>query len=165
MKLDTKGRARARILAFVIAAAFAAAGGPVGAATGGHGHEGHAATQPRADGKRWPTDEPLREGMTNIRGAIDRMQHADGSAPGRYDVLGRAVDREIAYIVTNCRLEPQADAALHEVIGELSEGADVLTGRRVVPDRSAGVAKLVAALDRYGKSFDHPGWRASDPGR
>lgn len=145
-------------LAFVVAATV---GAPVALAAGGHDHDVAAPALKLDNGRRWRTDEPLRSGMTKIRAAVERelpAAHAGTLDNARYDALGTAVEGQIAYIVQKCRLEPAADAVLHGIIGELSDGVAVATGR-AHGERRSGVVKMAAALENYAKYFDHPGWR------
>ena len=79
-------------------------------------HAGHGPAPVLAEGERWATDQPLRAAMTRIREAVERnapaydqqqLQAADA------ETLAIAVEQDITYMVANCRLEPEPDAALH----------------------------------------------------
>lgn len=48
---------------------------------------------------------------------------------------------------------------LHIVIGELGGAADVMQGK-TAGDPAEAAHHAVMALNRYGKYFAHPGWRA-----
>ncbi|WP_068803602.1 hypothetical protein [Thauera phenolivorans] len=145
-----------------VALAFTAVAGPGLAAGESHEHDSHApALKLDAAGHKWQTDAPLREGMQKIRASVERelpAVHAGTLAPAASEALGGAVEAQVAYIVANCKLTPQADEVLHGIIAELGEAADLLAGKTAVTDRSAGAARLVSALDDYGRYFDHPGW-------
>lgn len=110
-------------------------------------HDGHAGTLTLDHGARWSTDAPLRQGMEAMRAA------AVGAPAGE---LADVIDAQVAYIIENCRLPPEADANLHLVIEHLIEGADTLR----LDDGERGRAEVIAALNAYGAHFDHPGWRA-----
>lgn len=149
-----------------IASAIALGGGAGAraAAQDAHQHaQGTAAHALRLNaGQRWATDEPLRQGMTRIRDALEpelSAAHSGKLSAAQYAALGKEIEGQIAYIVQNCKLEPQADQVLHVVLAELTEGNDALLGRAKSVKRSAGVVKLVRTLENYGKYFDHPGWR------
>ena len=126
-------------------------------------HDGHAEHGPApilAEGERWATDEPLRAAMTRIREAVERnasaydqqqLQAADAEA------LATAVERDIQYMVANCRLEPEPDAALHALIGRMMNAAAAL---RKNPMSDAGLPQLVAVVHEYQATFAHPGWAA-----
>lgn len=102
-------------------------------------------------GKKWPTDAPLRQGMENIRAAL--------GAGMKYQALANKVNAEVAGIVQNCKLEPDADAQLHLVIAELMAGAEAMEGKVKGETRRAGAEKVARALNAYGEHFDHAGWK------
>ncbi len=109
----------------------------------------HRASATAADpqGKRWPADASLRQGMQQIRSARahDVRSTADAVA------LAKAIDASIAYIIRNCSLPTDADAALHGVIGKLGGAANAL---RREDDLRAAIAMLDAAIERYAQLFD-----------
>jgi hypothetical protein len=126
-------------LAAALALAFAV---PAFAAGEVHSHE-HAAGEAKLvlnQGKKWQTDAPLRQGMDNIRSAV---------AKGMKDeALAKTVETEVAGIVQNCKLEPDADAQLHIVIAELMAAVEAKDNARVAH-----------VLNAYGEHFDHAGWK------
>ncbi|TCS71548.1 hypothetical protein EDC61_10994 [Sulfuritortus calidifontis] len=130
-----------------------------------HRHDhGAAPQQLQLDaGKPWAIDAPLRQAMDNINGAMKQAIpriHSNRFTNEDYRKLGEAVDKEIAYAVANCKLEPKADAMLHLVIAELSAGAEAMQGKgRLSPH--AGAVKVIEALHAYGRFFQHPGWVAA----
>jgi hypothetical protein len=151
------------LLAAALAAVFAlGAGIPVFAADA-HQHAAGEATKLTLDhGKKWATDEPLRKGMTEIRNAVaadEEAIHAGKMSAARYDALAKKIDGQLADVVQNCKLPPEADAQLHLVLAEVIQGQEAIKGQNQKLDRRAGVAKVIDALDAYNKHFDHPGWR------
>ncbi|HJW26055.1 MAG TPA: hypothetical protein VJ576_14265 [Rhodocyclaceae bacterium] len=136
-----------------------------GEAASGHDHHGHAAPQKLQlnAGKPWPTDASLRQAMGNINQAMAEALpriHKNRFTPGDYQGLAAKVQGEIAYAVENCRLEPEADAMLHLVIADLAGGAEAMAGKGKASGHD-GAVKVLAALQSYGRYFDHPGWRAA----
>ena len=129
----------------------------------GQAHHGHAAHEPAsapvlAEGQRWATDAPLREAMSRIReGVASRMHafHEDSLASAEARTLAAAVDADVQYMIANCRLEPQPDAALHALIGRMLGAAEAL---RADPSAPGGMPQLVSVVRDYGATFDHPGW-------
>jgi len=101
------------------------------------------------DGKKWPTDATLRQGMERIRAA-----HGAQLAPAQ---LSAQVDEQIAYLVSNCKLDQETDAMLHLVLADLIAGADIL--REKPADREKGMARISKALQDYAGHFEHPGWQ------
>ncbi|MBS0338577.1 MAG: hypothetical protein JSS40_17600 [Proteobacteria bacterium] len=152
-----------RIAAGVLAASAALAFGALAAEPAGHHHEAAGLSTLKLNGgQKWATDAPLRKGMEDIRNAIaDRKDaiHAGKLTPAKYAALADRIDAQVAYMVQNCKLAPEADAQLHAVIGEMMEGTEAARGKVRKVDRHAGVDKVVAALEAYNKHFDHPGWR------
>lgn len=119
-------------------------------------HADHGPAPVLTEGQLWPTDEPLRTAMTRIREAVERidrhqLQAADANR------LATAVEQDIAYMVANCRLEPEPDAALHALIGRMMNAAAML---RKDPMSDAGMPQLMVVLHEYQATFDHPGWTA-----
>lgn len=112
-------------------------------------------------GKKWPTDQPLRNGMDNIRKLIEKQLGAihDGRlTAAQYGELANKIEAEVGFIVANCKLAPKADAMLHLVIADINVGVDGMAGKRAPVGPLEGAGKVVTALNAYGRHFDHPGW-------
>lgn len=124
-------------------------------------HADHGAAELSLDhGKPWMTDAPLREGMETLRAAFAEKLpaiHANKLSAAEYRALGEMTTREVATIVAQCKLKPEADAVLHVIVAELLSGADIMQGKAEGAPR-AGAHKAVMALDNYGRYFDHPDW-------
>lgn len=152
---------RQAALAVAVALAF---GGPAIAANDAHEH-GHGAQEAKLvldHGKKWRTDAPLREGMDKIRGAIAKdvkAIHANKATPAQYEALAAKVNAEVAGIVQNCKLEPEADAQLHIVVAELLAGAEAMQGKEKGVKPRAGAERVAKALNAYGEHFEHAGWK------
>ncbi len=144
---------------FCLAAASVFAAEPTG-----HSHD-HAATPAKLAldaGKKWASDEALRKAMANIRNAMDESLHAihEGKLPAaKYGALAAKVNGEVAYMVSNCKLEPKADAQLHLVIAEILEGAEAMEGKLKKVKRQNGALKVIGALENYAIYFDDPNWK------
>jgi len=156
----TAQRSFAALVIGVSTLGLAALAPVAGAAEQGHDH-GHASAKPLPAGKRWQTDAPLREGMSQIRGAFaPELQtiHKNKLTPDQYKELATKTEAQIGNVVANCKLPPDADAALHGILAEIGEGTEAMAGKSKMKPRD-GALKVVAALDQYGKTFDHPGWK------
>lgn len=150
-------------LSLLVAAATAVVAPAVLAATpAGHDHAAASHAQLTLDhGRPWGTDATLRDGMGRIRGLVaDALPDAHA---GRLDAtqsaaLAGRIEQEVANIVANCKLEPQADAMLHLVIAQIAGGVDTLAGK--TPDATApqGLVRIAGAVNDYGRFFDHPGF-------
>ncbi|GAB3548022.1 hypothetical protein GCM10027343_27970 [Noviherbaspirillum agri] len=130
------------------------------------GHHDHGAAPQKLElnaGKKWPTDEPLRKGMSAMRAQVATAlpaAHAGKLTPAQYEALGQELNTQVGDIVRNCKLDPKADAQLHVVIGDLAEGIETLEGKSQEKQRASGVVKVAQALNAYGKHFEHAGWKA-----
>ena len=97
---------------------------------------------PQAASRRHATDAPLREGMQGIRAAVDALGHVNA-------------------IIANCRLAPEADAALHAIIVPLTTHAAALEAD---PSKLDEIPPMRQALGDYAARFDDPGFaRAAEP--
>jgi len=125
----------------------------------GHDHASPPAPRPQA-GRKWASDAPLREGMTRIR-ALLAPQLTAGSRMGAEEsaALAGRIEGEVGRIVADCKLPPQADAALHAILAQLMAGTGAMAGRTPDADRAHGLAQVAAAVNDYGRSFEHPGFR------
>lgn len=128
---------------------------------------GHAADAPHKlslnHGRKWGTDEALRKGMGRIRDlAAPQLKavHAGKLSPEQYRELSTQIEGEVAGIVANCKLAPEADAMLHLVIADLGAGTEAMAGKTDSMRPQQGYVKVVQAVNAYGKHFDHPGFKA-----
>lgn len=121
------------------------------------GHEAHAAPSAPAGipEVRYATDAPLREGMARINAALDELAHYEmGHMPQsvaieRVDEIKNAID----YLFANCKLDAQADAALHGMLVPLINGVQAF---KKDPKDLASVAQMRKAVADYPRTFDDP---------
>lgn len=153
----------------VAAAAVAAACGPVVAAAApaapaAHAHDEAAPAQLRLDhGRKWATDAPLRQGMATIRAGVAEAlprAHAGTMGADQYAALAANMEAEVGRIVANCKLPPDADAVLHVVIGGVLEGTTAMAGKTPGVQPQQGLLRVAAAINDYGRTFEHPGFTA-----
>lgn len=114
-------------------------------------------------GKKWSTDDALRQGMTTIHASVSQTlpaAHSGKAKASDHDAFGQTVSAQIAYIVENCKLDPKADAQLHTIVADMSEGMEIAQGKQGDKKRASGVVKVAQAVNAYGKYFDHAGWKA-----
>jgi len=115
-----------------------------------HSHDSAAPAQLTLNhGKKWPSDAALRQGMERIRAAY-------GAQLASVQLAAR-IDEQIAYLVSNCKLDRETDAMLHLVLADLIAGADTLRERPAA--REEGMARISKALQDYAGHFEHPGWQ------
>lgn len=130
----------------------------------GHGH-GHSHDHAQAavgqlkldDGGKWATDAPLRAGMAAILSAFDADHtaiHSGTATNARYEALAGRIEAQVNSIVANCRLPAEADANLHYVIADLSQGVSLMRGGDPARTRHDGAALVHGALRAYEEFFD-----------
>ena len=113
-------------------------------------------------GQKWATDEHLRKAMGKIRDGMNpaiQAIHRGTLAAAKYAALAKLASDEVAYMVANCKLEPEVDAQLHVLIAEILEGADAMAGKSKQVTRRQGAVKVIGALENYGTYFNDPNWK------
>lgn len=124
-----------------------------------HSHGSPAAAAAVVPGtQKWATDAPLRQHMSAIRRAVEAAQDNPSQSP--LDAAGarqlqQEVEANVARLIADCKLPPQADAALHGLLTELLGGAEALA---VPASQTRGIHQLRAALARYPELFAAPLW-------
>ena len=134
----------------------------------GHGHDhaqDHAAASvsaTAAPAQRWVADANLSHGMAQVRASVEALGHAEHGhmGPGQVVVLARTMDGYIGDILATCKLDPNADAALHGVLAQLLRGTDALKQGESLP---VALATMRQALEQYPRLFDDPQWHALAP--
>jgi hypothetical protein len=147
-----------RALPLIVAASLFAL--PVGVRAQDHAHvpppAAHFVPADRGDA-RWATDAPLRDGMRRVRQAAQALEHAEH---GHLDAaqtanVAKLIDGAVNDMITNCKLDPDADAALHGLLAKFLVGANAARTGKDIP---AALADMQAALKRYPLLFDDPTW-------
>ncbi|MBL8299355.1 MAG: DnrO protein [Rhodanobacteraceae bacterium] len=133
-------------------------------------HASHAAPAARdtavpvhAPTKRWATDMALRKGMGQVQAALKQLRPPElGHMPlPAAREQAAQIETAIHFLFANCRLEPDADSALHQILLPLLQAAQRLQGD---PADRAALAALQEAVTLYPRLFDDPGWPAApDP--
>jgi hypothetical protein len=140
------------------------AGAAAGAASPAHPQETPVVLALKLDaGKKWRTDEPLRNAMSDIRDSVAAESHALRAGTmnaATYEALARKIDARTADIVVNCKLAPDADAQLHVVLAQLMQGSVAMKGQDPSLARRTGADRIVGALEAYARHFEHPGWKS-----
>ncbi len=153
-----------KIIAILSAAALLGLGAKTALAQEhNHAHE-HDAGKPALltlnNGKKWATDDNLRQGMSRIRDALSSELpaiHSGKATAEQYRALAQKTNDQITFMVKTCKLEQKADAALHLILVDIIAGTDAMSGQDG-SEALKGAEKVVHALDNYGIYFDHPGW-------
>lgn len=128
-------------------------------------HSKHGKAQHKLElnaGKKWATDDALRQAMSTVRTSVAATMtavHGGKATDGDFDATAKVVADQVAYMVKNCKLEEKADAQLHTLIGAMMVGAEALEGKRPDASRTSGLVSVAEALNAYGTHFAHPGWQ------
>lgn len=72
-------------------------------------------------------------------------------------LVSSKIDEHLKAIFKDCKLDPKADTELHKVLVRIMDGSRTLKSDSSA-ERKAAAQKIAAALQDYGKHFDHPGW-------
>ena len=103
-------------------------------------------------GQKWQTDAPLRQAMGKIGQSVNMALtdiHNNQLDAAGYAALTEQVHTQVAYMVENCQLEPQADAQLHIVIARLIDSAEHMQKHSDLKDKRQGAVQLLGALNNY----------------
>ena len=122
------------------------------------GHGDHAVPAAQESGAhapavRYASDAPLRKGMGEIRGAVAALDHNEHGHMNQQQALATVgvIERSIGDIVANCKLEPEADHALHGVLAKLGRGIAAI---KADPNDKSALVPLREAVADYSKLFD-----------
>lgn len=164
---------RCRLLVFLVLSSIAANAAAAASAPPLEDHAAHAAhathrapdaTRPAGtSAQRWASDAALREGMGRVQVALRELHHhAAGHAPAAaVQEQATQIEAAIRFLFANCKLAPDADAALHQILLPLLKAAQRLQNN---PADHDAIAALHTAVAAYPLQFDDPGWpAASDP--
>lgn len=107
---------------------------------------------------KWATDAPLRTGMRGARDVVDALEHGRHGHldPDQVRRLAAQLEGHVQDIFANCRLEPKADAALHDILLPLLTGARALA---TDPADMRPLASMQRAVEAYALGFDDPGFQ------
>ncbi len=124
-----------------------------------HDHAAHAGhdAKSKVPAQRWATDAPLRAGMRNLREATETLNHYQ---MGHLDDVQRdnavaKIDAAIKDMIANCKLKPEADAALHGLLAKFIAGAGAARAGKF---SKAELAPMQEALALYPQMFDDHDW-------
>lgn len=123
-----------------------------------HAHHDHHnnKTQVSKPEKKFVTDETLRLHMAEVLSTMKSMH--DSSAKVNLTETGAKIELTVHSIFKECKLEPEADAAIHPILADLLKGADLFKKNK----EKEGHEIIHNALLQYEDFFDHPGWNHSE---
>lgn len=138
----------------ILFVALIASLGPVVPQAGAQQHDHHpVAGTTQVPAQRYTTDAPLRAHMDGIRIAVAALEHGERGHldAAQVRVLAEGIQAHVRGIVAECRLPPDADAALHGIIAPLAANAERLKSD---PQDTGAIMPMRAALEVYEASFD-----------
>lgn len=121
-----------------------------------HNHGGSSNTSDVKPDKKFIADEALKERMSSILSAMQIFNKPGSASEKKKAVIptGGRVESVVQDIFKSCKLAPDADAAIHPILGEILEGAHLLKKG----DEKNGHERIHKALLKYGDNFEHSGW-------
>lgn len=143
------------ILALRLIALLAAPG--LALAAGQHAHPAPT-TVPAASAPahRYATDATLRQQMRVIRSQVAAIASAQQRGEAQPVVQGAArITAAVNTIIVSCKLPPDSDAALHEIIGPILQHAAALKAHPAGADAVVGLRHELAS---YARAFSDPGF-------
>ncbi|MDH4283706.1 MAG: hypothetical protein OEV35_00150 [Gallionellaceae bacterium] len=153
--------------AVILTTAFLLAAPVKAIMAGEHNHHSHGPEKQAQlslnNGKKWVTDENLRQAMAHIRDGLEadlHAIHAGKATSEQYRALAQKTHDQVAFITKNCKLEQKTDAMFHIVLADIVSGADAMAGQDGKAARK-GAEKIARALENYGAYFDHSGWQGA----
>jgi hypothetical protein len=119
-------------------------------------HAAPAATS-AAPAQRYASDATLRQQMREIRGEVSALGHYEHGHldPKTVTQLAGQIIGHVNTIISNCKLPPDADEALHLIIGPLLQHAAAL---QADPKKLDAIPPMREALAKYASQFDDPGF-------
>ena len=154
-------------IAVMLSATFLLAVNAEAIMAGEHNHHSHGPEKQAQlslnNGKKWVTDENLRQAMARIRDVLEadlHVIHSGKATPEQYRALAQKTHDQVTFITGNCKLEQKTDTMFHIVLADIIAGAEAMSGQDGKAARK-GAEKLARALENYGAYFDHPGWQGA----
>jgi len=131
-------------------------------------HHGNTSLSMTLDqGKKWPIDDSLHKGMTEIRALmITNLAdiHQNKFTKQQYSRLANTLQTHLNYLFENCALPTAADAQLHILLSGLMQGVfQMNTGSErqqgsILSEKQQGSILVVQALQNYSAYFSDPHW-------
>lgn len=149
---------------WTLVAALAWAGAAAAADVPSHSHAAAPPGATAAPATRFATDPALHAGMEKIRAELVGRAgpiHTGSLASRHYRTLAANIERDVASIVANCKLAPDADAVLHGILGEIGAGMGAMRGDGS-ESPAEGAMRVGRALNAYAERFDDPAFSRVD---
>lgn len=124
-----------------------------------HASHASAAVLPTPPATPWASDAPLREGMRRMDQAVAALGHAEHGHldPTQTGAAAQQVQDSANFMIANCKLAPEPDAALHGLLATLLSGAAAIKAN---PADTSPVASMREAVALYPRMFEDAAWQA-----
>lgn len=123
-----------------------------------HHHEINEAKLSLNNGEKWPIDQSLHLGMSNIKNEIahnlDSIHHNQFTNE-QYAALAATLDKQLNFLFANCQLPPLADAQLHTLLAKIMLGIDKVKHSNA---KKQGAVLIIQALQDYPIYFADASW-------
>ncbi len=123
-------------------------------------HSHHAAHSKQTltlnEGQKWEIDQTMIRNMTAVMEENTRVKALVSSKKVKnedFTQLSEQIKTSTQDIITNCKLEPKADAAFHIVLADLLMASENLKQPK---STKKGMKELSSAINAYVKYFNHP---------
>jgi hypothetical protein len=95
--------------------------------------------------------------MRRVRQGVQALEHSQHGHLNAAQManIGGLIDGAVNDMIANCKLQPDADAALHGLLAKFLVGANAARTGQGLP---AALADMQDALQRYPLLFDDPTW-------
>lgn len=107
--------------------------------------------------RKFATDKNLRQGMDTVLDTMMKLHRSESSGFAKNQLIdaGKNIEAAVQGVFKNCKLAPEADAALHPVLSEILAGAGLFKDGKF----ESGHEKIHFAFIKYEDFFEHAGWR------
>ncbi len=156
MFLQQTAAARALMLALALAIGWPAV------ATAQHDHAAHAhVTAPPPPARPWAADAVLRDNMQRIHETLRALDHYEKGHMNAATAVDntKTIEQSAADIFAHCKLTPEKDAVLHNMLMPLLMAAQKFKSD---PQNLQSLAAMRAAVADYPRYFEASGWAPSD---
>lgn len=121
-----------------------------------HEHSGHSkkSEKPTKATKKFQATDDLKIRMDKILGLMSELKNKKNNLKMVAE-YGDKLTGVVNDIFTTCKLEPEADAAVHPLLALILEGAEEFK----LSKYDSGHSKIHNALLDYENQFTHEGWK------
>ena len=112
--------------------------------------------------KKFEGDAPLQSHMRAIRDDLQsqlQQVHNGKFSEADYKTLAEKVDKSVQQIFKDCKLKPDADAALHSILAKIMSGSANMKKGPTSEARAKGFLEIAKGLESYPQTFKDSTWK------